>query len=126
MYVPGMLIDVSRDINHKYGLVIECNEGCVKYLDVTKDKPAKGNFLLKKGKYKINGESKTPLYVHLAVIHISDCEYNIVGNLNTNKELIEIFSYLNGYREYAQFVNENIGQESLNFPNPNNDILPRK
>ena len=130
MLLPGMLINLSNNNKQKFGVIIDNVDSVIKYLDVTPDssnvKSTSGIYKLRKGKFAVNVKTKDELYVHLDVIHIADDKFDVCGKLVNNKELIELVSYLNGYRVYTDLTREQEASKSYNNDSLNGDISLRK
>jgi hypothetical protein len=111
MYTPGDIIDLSTNTEIKLGLVIYADVNFIKYLTITPDvgikKPNSGIYHLRTEKVLLDKKPNVKLDVHIDVTHITEGTFKKCGKLKNNKELIEIMSYVNGYKDYSKLVNNN-------------------
>ena len=109
MYTPGDIINLSNKNEIRFGLVIYSDNCFIKYLVITprlNNSPKTGIYDLKNEKVLLDDKINFKLDVHLDVIHIAEGTFKKCGKLKSSKELIEIMSYVNGYRDYSKLVND--------------------
>lgn len=110
MYTPGMIIKLSDE---RYGVVLDSQETIVKYLELSNDlvnvKSNAAIYPLSSDSFYLSTDNKSNvMYAHLDVICVADGTFKVVGRINSNESMIELISYLNGYRNYAKMVKERI------------------
>ena len=127
MYTPGMLINMS---DSKYGLVLETKDTYIKYLSVTPDlKGVNSNlgiYPLTKDSFHLGNVTPEVVYIHLDTICIADGEFDIVGGLNNNKELINVLSTLNGFRNYTEKLKETSNDITITIEEVEEPVVLRK
>ena len=69
-------------------------------------KPNSGIYHLRTEKVLLDKKPNVKLDVHIDVTHIAEGTFKKCGKLKNNKELIEIMSYVNGYKDYSKLVND--------------------
>ena len=127
MYTPGMIINMS---DNKYGLVLETKDSYVKYLTVTPDlvgvKSNMGIYPLTSDNFHLGNSTPEIVYIHLDTICIADGEFDVIGGLNSNRELIEVLSSLNGFRNYTSKMEEVSNNITFSVEEKNEAVTLRK
>lgn len=127
MYTPGMIINMS---DNKYGLILETKDSYVKYLALSSDlKGSKSNigiYPLTKEFYHLGNTTPDVMYIHLDTICIADGEFEIVGGLNSNKELVNVLSTLNGFRNYTEKMKETSNDITFTIEEKEEAVVLRK
>ena len=127
MYTPGMIINMS---DNKYGLVLETKDSYVKYLAVTPDlvgvKSNLGIYPLTREYYHLGNNTPEVVYIHLDTICIADGEFDIIGGLNSSKELIDVLAILNGFRNYASSLQQTSNDITFSVNEVEEPVVLRK
>ena len=66
------------------------------------------------------------MYIHLDTICIADGEFEIVGGLNSNKELVNVLSTLNGFRNYTEKMKETPNDITFTIEEKEEAVVLRK
>ena len=126
MFTPGIIVDLSKDDENKFGLVIDSVDTCIKYLEISTDSeninPNSGIYNLLSDRVSFDRKIDSSLYLHLDVIHIADGEFKICGKMKSNQDFVEVMSYLNGYKNYSKMI----GEKDEDIAQPNDAITLRK
>jgi len=130
MYTPGTIIDLTKNDDIKYGLVLESNETFVKYLELSpfmnRDTNKQGVYTLIGDRFLLSYDKFSTLYVQLGVICIADGEFRIVGKMKDKRSFEDVLNYFENYRSYEAQMRENNNNQKLeNFTNNDISILSK-